>query len=54
VGPHYDLENAFVSGATLVALTVSAVAEDSLVFTLKNGTGSILTQFYTLPSGVDD
>lgn len=38
--------------AALAMLAGPALAED-LVFTLKNGTGSVLTRFYTSPVGVD-
>jgi len=41
-----------VSAVTLFA-SASAMASD-LVFTLKNGTKSILTEFYVSPVGVDD
>lgn len=37
----------------LVAASTSAHAED-LTFTLKNGTGSTLTHFYSSPVGVND
>lgn len=39
--------------AALVCVSVSAQAED-LTFTLKNGTKSVLTRFYTSPVGVSD
>ncbi len=44
-----------VAGAVIAcaASCVSAQAED-LVFTLKNGTTSVLTNFYTSPVGVDE
>ncbi|PSJ54940.1 hypothetical protein [Pseudaminobacter soli (ex Li et al. 2025)] len=46
---------AIAAGAVAVCLAsaVSAKAED-LVFTLTNGTGSVLTEFYTSPTGVDN
>lgn len=40
------------SAATLVMLAGPTLAED-LVFQLKNGTGSVLTRFYTSPVGVE-
>lgn len=46
----------FVAAGALsvcLASAVSAQAED-LVFTLKNGTNSVLTEFYTSPTGVDN
>lgn len=37
------------------AMTVAGAAQaEDLVFTLKNGTGSVLNAFYTSPVGVDD
>jgi hypothetical protein len=44
-----------VAAGTLAACltTFSAHAED-LVFTLTNGTNSVLTEFYTSPTGVND
>lgn len=36
-----------------LASAVAAQAED-LVFTLKNGTSSVLSEFYTSPTGVDN
>ena len=45
-----------LSAAGLLAatfFTTAAQAED-LVFTLTNGTGSVLTRFFTSPVGVDD
>lgn len=44
---------ALVASAALLCLSVSAKAED-LTFTLKNGTKSVLTAFYTSPVGVDE
>ncbi|KQS72978.1 hypothetical protein ASG39_04460 [Rhizobium sp. Leaf371] len=47
---------ASIAGALLVSVTFlsnPAQAED-LVFTLKNGTQSVLTRFYTSPVGVSD
>ena len=38
--------------ALLIGSTAPSYAED-LVFTLKNGTKSVLTNFYTSPVGVD-
>ncbi len=41
--------------ASVFLLGVSGVAQaDDLVFTLKNGTKSVLTRFYTSPVGVND
>lgn len=42
-----------LASAALLALTATAAAED-LTFTLKNGTKSVLTRFYTSPVGVND
>lgn len=39
--------------ASALLMPVSAMAEN-LVFTLKNGTNSVLTEFYTSPTGVND
>lgn len=39
--------------ATLVFASTAAHAED-LVFTLKNGTSSVLNNFHTSPTGVDN
>ncbi|PZU84780.1 MAG: hypothetical protein DI528_13705 [Shinella sp.] len=39
--------------AAAILTTTAAQAED-LVFTLTNGTNSVLTRFYTSPVGVDD
>jgi hypothetical protein len=39
--------------AACLASVVSAQAED-LVFTLTNGTNSVLNEFYTSPTGVDN
>lgn len=41
-----------VSAAFLLCAAASAQAED-LVFTLKNGTNSVLNNFYASPVGVD-
>ncbi|WP_269929419.1 hypothetical protein [Aminobacter sp. HY435] len=49
---HTFLKIAFASAVTLSALTVAAKADD-LVFTLKNGTQSVLTNFYASPVGVE-
>ncbi|MBK3745162.1 hypothetical protein G3A39_38900 [Paraburkholderia aspalathi] len=42
-----------VASAVFFQLAALAHAED-LVFTLKNGTGSVLTNFYTSPVGVEE
>ena len=46
-----------ITAATIIASAIlmsgTAQAED-LVFTLKNGTKSVLTRFYTSPVGVSD
>lgn len=42
-----------LAAAALLAFTATAAAED-LTFTLKNGTKSVLTRFYTSPVGVND
>lgn len=39
--------------ALCLASAASAQAED-LAFTLKNGTNSVLTEFYTSPTGVEE
>lgn len=39
--------------ALILGSTLSVKAED-LTFSLKNGTGSVLTNFYTSPVGVND
>ncbi|MGO4831154.1 hypothetical protein AB4144_02490 [Rhizobiaceae sp. 2RAB30] len=45
----------FALAASVAALCVSAPAQaEDLVFTLKNGTKSVLTRFYTSPVGVND
>ncbi|ODT07443.1 MAG: hypothetical protein ABS58_06960 [Mesorhizobium sp. SCN 65-20] len=43
---------ALVLSAAALSISVPAQAED-LVFTLKNGTQSVLTRFYTSPVGVN-
>jgi hypothetical protein len=50
-----DMRNfkySFLAAAVVLAST-SAHAED-LVFSLKNGTGSVLNNFHTSPTGVDN
>lgn len=42
-----------VASAAFFAVSTAAYADD-LVFTLKNGTNSVLTNFYTSPVGVND
>lgn len=42
-----------LASTLMLASAVSSHAED-LIFTLKNGTKSVLTNFYTSPVGVDD
>ena len=42
-----------VASAVLFCFSAAAHADD-LVFTLKNGTHSVLTNFYTSPVGVND
>lgn len=49
---HTRLKLAFASLVIATALPVAAQADD-LVFTLKNGTKSVLTNFYASPVGVD-
>lgn len=49
---HTVLKIAFASVLAVSALPAVAKAED-LVFTLKNGTSSVLTNFYASPVGVD-
>lgn len=45
----------FALAASVAVLCVSAPAQaEDLVFTLKNGTKSVLTRFYTSPVGVND
>lgn len=44
---------ALLASAVVLCASVPAKAED-LVFTLKNGTQSVLTHFYTSPVGVED
>lgn len=44
---------ALAASAIVMCAVAPAKAED-LVFTLKNGTESVLTRFYTSPVGVDD
>ncbi len=47
----------FLSAAVAAALLASAGAshaDEDLVFTLKNGTNSVLTNFHTSPVGVDE
>lgn len=45
----------FAAAASLAVLCLSAPAwADDLTFTLKNGTKSVLTRFYTSPVGVGD
>lgn len=39
---------------TAAILTTTAAQAEDLVFTLTNGTSSVLTRFYTSPVGVDD
>ncbi len=41
------------ASAVFLSLCASAKAED-LTFTLKNGTNSVLTRFYTSPVGVNE
>ncbi|MBK3745587.1 hypothetical protein G3A39_41230 [Paraburkholderia aspalathi] len=36
------------------AFTANSAAADDLVFTLKNGTGSVLNNFFTSPTGVGE
>ena len=46
-----------ITAATIIAsaILMSGTAQaDDLVFTLKNGTKSVLTRFYTSPVGVSD
>lgn len=40
--------------AVFVVASVGAVLAEDLVFTLKNGTNSVLNAFYTSPVGVDN
>ena len=42
-----------LASAVMLASAASSHAED-LIFTLKNGTQSVLTNFYTSPVGVND
>lgn len=49
---HAFLKVAFASAIALSAFTVAAKADD-LVFSLKNGTNSVLTNFYASPVGVE-
>jgi hypothetical protein len=44
---------ALVASAVVLCVSAPAKAED-LVFTLKNGTQSVLTRFYTSPIGVKE
>ncbi|PSJ57882.1 hypothetical protein [Pseudaminobacter soli (ex Li et al. 2025)] len=44
---------ALAASAIVLAASVPAKAED-LVFSLKNGTSSVLTRFYTSPVGVNE
>ncbi|MHC5655330.1 hypothetical protein [Stappia sp.] len=45
----------FALAASAVVMCVSAPAQaEDLVFTLKNGTNSVLTHFYTSPVGVEN
>ncbi|MQB09416.1 MULTISPECIES: hypothetical protein [Agrobacterium] len=39
---------------TAMTVAASAAQAEDLVFTLKNGTGSVLNAFYTSPVGVND
>lgn len=41
------------ASAAFISLSAAAKAED-LTFTLKNGTNSVLTRFYTSPVGVNE
>ncbi len=41
------------TSAILLSISAAAKAED-LTFTLKNGTNSVLTRFYTSPVGVNE
>lgn len=49
---HAFFKVAVASALTLTALATAAKADD-LVFTLKNGTKSVLTNFYASPVGVE-
>ena len=40
--------------AGITCFAFSAQAADDLVFTLKNATNSVITEFYASPSGVDE
>ncbi|MEP9372490.1 hypothetical protein [Mesorhizobium sp. KR1-2] len=42
------------AGALVACLTTFSAHAEDLVFTLTNGTSSVLTQFYTSPTGVND
>lgn len=42
------------AGALAACLTTFSAHAEDLVFTLTNGTNSVLTQFYTSPTGVND
>ncbi|MBD9647585.1 hypothetical protein M2267_001502 [Ensifer sp. KUDG1] len=44
---------ALLASAVVMCLSTTAKAED-LVFTLKNGTNSVLNNFYASPTGVDN
>lgn len=47
-----NLKVLVATAAAVLGFSAAAYADD-LVFTLKNGTGSVLTNFYTSPVGVD-
>ncbi len=47
------LTKIFAGAFALSTIIASAAHAEDLVFTLKNGTGSILTHFYTSPVGVE-
>ncbi len=48
-----NLKTAIATSAAFLMFCGTSYAED-LVFTLKNGTNSVLTNFYTSPVGVND
>ncbi|PZU88821.1 MAG: hypothetical protein DI528_03790 [Shinella sp.] len=43
-----------VASATMFLASVSVSHAEDLVFTLKNGTSAVLTNFYTSPVGVNE
>lgn len=46
--------NFAVAASVMTLCAITPAKADDLIFTLKNGTNSVLTRFYTSPVGVND